>query len=276
MRDALAQHPHESALVLLRVLLVVQERLLDGGAHEPGAEDVEDPAEVLDELRAEQDEDAAEDQRQDDAHHEHLLLHLLRHREPRHDHDEDEQVVDRQAVLGEPARDELAGVLGIAEQQHEQREDEREHDVEHDPQGRLPERRNVRTLHDEEEVADEDEGQDHEGSDFEPGGELEHWEAFRVSCGYRWTRKSLPTAPSARRHARSGVSGARTDDRGPRRAPRGILPFAPASLADGRRHAVDASTVDGPATAPTRADATGRTTPEMPNALAGARAFDAL
>ena len=112
---ALAQHPHEAAVVLLRALLAVQERLLDRRPHEPGAEDVEDPAEVLDELRAEQDEDAAEDQREDDAHHEHLLLHLLRHGEPRHDDDEDEQVVDREAVLGEPADDELPGVLGIAE-----------------------------------------------------------------------------------------------------------------------------------------------------------------
>src|SRR4029453_2914111 len=45
--------------------------------------------------------------------------------------------------------------------------------------------------------------------------------------------KVSPDRASARRHARSGVSGARTDDLGPRRTPRGIPPFARTSLADG-------------------------------------------
>ena len=186
--------PHQPALGLLGVLLAVQERLLDRRPHQPRAEDVEDPAEVLDELRAEQDEHAAEDQREDDAHHEHLLLHLLRHREPRHDDDEDEEVVDREAVLGQPAHHELARVLGIAEEQHQQREDEREPHVEHDPQGRLLERRDVGPLDHEEQVGDEDQGQHDERADFEPDGKFEHREPFGDS-GTAEVRKSLPAPP---------------------------------------------------------------------------------
>ena len=176
---------------------------------------------------AEQDEDAAEDQREDDAHHQHLLLVLPRHREPRHDDDEDEQVVDRQAVLGQPARDELPRVLGVRRTRSmSTREDEREHDVEHDPQRRLPGRRDVRALEDEQQVGDEDQGQDDERSDFEPDGKFEHREAFRVSWGTAEARKSLPAAPSAAATTGAACCGARTDDRGPRRSPRGILPFA--------------------------------------------------
>ena len=56
------------------------------------------------------DEDAAEDQRQDDADQQGELLQLPRHLQLGHDDDEDEQVVDRQAVLGQPAGEELPGV----------------------------------------------------------------------------------------------------------------------------------------------------------------------
>ena len=98
--------------VLLEVLLV---RLalggqLDGGVDEEGAEEVEDPAEVLDRRRADGDEDPAHHQGQDDADQQGRLLQRPGHREPRHDDDEDEQVVDRQAVLREPAGVELARV----------------------------------------------------------------------------------------------------------------------------------------------------------------------
>ena len=64
----------------------------------------------VDRRRAEGDEDAAEDQRQDDADHQRELLQLPRHLQAAHDDDEDEQVVDRQAVLGQPAGEELARV----------------------------------------------------------------------------------------------------------------------------------------------------------------------
>ena len=51
------------------------------GEQEERAEEVEDPAEVLDQLRAQQDEDAAQHERDHDADHQHFLLELRRHRE---------------------------------------------------------------------------------------------------------------------------------------------------------------------------------------------------
>jgi len=51
------------------------------------------------------------DQGEDDPDQQGRLLQLPGYGEPAHDHDEDEQVVDRQGVLGEPAGEELPAVL---------------------------------------------------------------------------------------------------------------------------------------------------------------------
>ena len=83
---------------------------------EERAEEVEDPGELVDRRGADGDEDAAQDQR--DA--------RCRPAAPsagscagtanlRHDDDEDEEVVDRQRVLGEPAGEELRGEVGTGE-----------------------------------------------------------------------------------------------------------------------------------------------------------------
>ena len=104
--------------VLLVVLLaeLALRRQLDRRVDEEGAEDVEDPAEVLDRGGAKSDEDPAHDQRQDDAHEQGCLLVHPRHLELRHDDDEDEQVVDGEAVLRQPAGVELARVLRAGEE----------------------------------------------------------------------------------------------------------------------------------------------------------------
>ena len=145
--------PHDEVLALdLVVVVAARERLAIRRPDQERAEDVEDPAELLDDGGADQDERAAQDERDDDAHHQHFLLVAARHRELAHDQHEDEEVVDRQAVLGEPAGDELPGVLRSGEDPHESREDQRERDVEDDPQGRLPGRGDVRALEDEQQI----------------------------------------------------------------------------------------------------------------------------
>ena len=99
---------------VLLVLVVVVRRppgQLDRRVDEERAEEVEDPANCVDRRRADRDEDAAHHQGQHDADHQRRLLELLRHRELGHDDEEDEQVVDRQRVLGQPAGEELAAVL---------------------------------------------------------------------------------------------------------------------------------------------------------------------
>ena len=164
--DALTEEADELVLGLL-VLRVIGHRLIDGRIEEEQPEDVENPAEVLNELRAEQDEDATEDEREDDAHHQHLLLVFPRYREPRHDDDEHEQVVDRQAVLSEPAGDELPGSLATADDQHEHGENQGQHDVETHPQRRFLRRRDVGTPVRQHQVGDDDHGENDERADLE-------------------------------------------------------------------------------------------------------------
>ena len=77
------------------------------GVDQERAENVEHPREPLDGGRAQRNKDAAENQRDHDADEQGFALIDPGHAEARHDDDEDEQVVDRQAVLGEPAREEL-------------------------------------------------------------------------------------------------------------------------------------------------------------------------
>ena len=123
----LAREPHHEVLGVVVVIRVADQ--LDRGVDQERTEDVEDPGELLNRDRAERDEDAAEDQRQDDADQQRLLLILLRHVEARHDDQEDEQVVDGQAVLRQPAGEELHTELAAVEEPHPQPERHREPDV---------------------------------------------------------------------------------------------------------------------------------------------------
>ena len=181
------------SLLDLVVVVAAGECLAIRRPHEERAEDVEDPAELLDRRGTDQDERAAEDQRDDDADHEHFLLIPARHRELTHDEHEDEEVVDRQAVLGEPAGDELPGVLRSGEDPHEAREDQRERDVEDDPEGRLPGRRDMRTLEDQQQIGRQDQRQHDQRADLEPERKLQvqRW-AFQEGVGSVESRKSLP------------------------------------------------------------------------------------
>ena len=105
----------------------------DRGDDEKGPENVEDPGELFYRNRTQRDEDSAEDQCEDDPDEKCLLLIDLGHLEAGHDDDEDEQVVDGQAVLGEPSRVELQPVLITVEVPHPESETDRQADV--DTQG---------------------------------------------------------------------------------------------------------------------------------------------
>ena len=127
-------HPADDGV--LAVLVVVGLALggeLDRGEDEERAEDVEDPGVALDDRRAEGDEDRPQDQRDEDAAHEHRLLQLPRHVEAGHDQQEHEQVVDREAVLGDPAGEELHRVLATGPAPHREAEGDGEADVEAEP-----------------------------------------------------------------------------------------------------------------------------------------------
>ena len=83
----------------------------DSSPQEPRAKDVEDPREVFDKRGARQDEDEAQNQRDDDAGQQDLLLVLPGHAEGREDDDEHEQVVNTQRFFGDVAAQVLLTVL---------------------------------------------------------------------------------------------------------------------------------------------------------------------
>jgi hypothetical protein len=80
---------------------------LDAGEQQEGAEQVEDPVELLQQPAAGQDHDRAQHDGADDADHQHPLLVGRRHREVGEDHQEDKDVVDRQALLDQVAGQEF-------------------------------------------------------------------------------------------------------------------------------------------------------------------------
>ena len=110
----------------------MRQRHPDAGEDQERAEDVEDPLVGLDERRAGHDHHEAHGQRPDDAPEQDPVLVLGGHREGAEDQGEDEDVVDREALLDEVAG-EVLDALGRAEPE----EDE---DAEADAQAR-PRRR---------------------------------------------------------------------------------------------------------------------------------------
>jgi hypothetical protein len=125
------------------------------GPDEEAAEDVEDPAELLDGGGADEDEHRPQHQGEGDAEQQHLLLQFPRHGEAGHDEHEDEQVVDREALLGDVPGEVLTGELTAAEPQDQQSEDHGDADVDSRPDGRLAQCRCVRGAHVTDEIEDE-------------------------------------------------------------------------------------------------------------------------
>ena len=92
--------------------------------------------------------------------------------ELRHDDDEDEQVVDGQAVLRQPAGEELAAVLRAGEVPDPDAEHDRQPDEERDRDGALAHRRLVRPAADDEHVDGEQADQQGDADDPEPGRDV--------------------------------------------------------------------------------------------------------
>ena len=179
--DPLPQEPDEAVLAV--PLVFGAEGLTVGDDEEEDAEDEEDFDEGADDRRTREDEDAAEDDGDDDAHHEHFLLVLPRYREAAHDDDEDEQIVDAQRVLEQPAGEEFAAMLSIADGEERTCEDQSQGDVEGDPDARFPHRRGVWSFDDQKEVEDEDRNDDDSRGDHEPDGNRRFTRCRIVAAG---------------------------------------------------------------------------------------------
>ncbi len=171
--------PRDERVFLVFLILALVLGLLPGGPEQEGAEDVEDPAELFDHDGAEHDEDAAQDERDDDAHHEHFLLVLTGYREAGHDDDEYKQVVDAEAVFRDPAGEELPAEFRAGEGEHRAGENQGEGDVEGNPQPGLLHGGFMRALEDQQQVDGEDDAEGDEGADLKPKRKFGHEETFR-------------------------------------------------------------------------------------------------
>ena len=94
-------------------------------------------------------------EREHDAEQQHLLLVLARHPEAAHDDEEDEQVVDRERLLGDVAGEVLPAHGAAAEDQHAEAEQDRDADVERRPDRGLLQRGHVGLADVEDEVEDQ-------------------------------------------------------------------------------------------------------------------------
>ena len=86
---------------------MVLTHLVDRRVQQESTEDEEHPGPSFQDRLPQSNEDTSEDQGDDDAHQQGKLLQLPWNVELLHEDEEDEQVVDRQAVLGQPHREEL-------------------------------------------------------------------------------------------------------------------------------------------------------------------------
>jgi hypothetical protein len=108
------------------------------------AEDQEHERQEFQQHRAHGDEARAQAQRGADPEDEHPLLVLAGDREGRHDDDEDEQVVDRQAQLHDVARGELGGIFPSLQEGEDHGEARRRGGEQPPPQGGLAKADSVR------------------------------------------------------------------------------------------------------------------------------------
>ena len=133
----------DEAVVLHRRVLVAVAEELHRGEQEQQPEQQEHEREGGQQGRAQRDEDRAQDQGEDDPEGQHPLLVLGRHRERRHDDHEDEEVVDRQALLDDVAGEVLGAVVPPGERPEDDAEADRHPDVEHRPGDGLAESHGV-------------------------------------------------------------------------------------------------------------------------------------
>ncbi len=109
--------------VVRLVGLVVLLEQVACGQQQDQAEDVEDPGELVDQRRTDEDECGTGNQREHDAEQQHLLLVLAWHLEAGHDDQEDKQVVDREGLFGDVAGEVFGAHVHAAENEYDDAED---------------------------------------------------------------------------------------------------------------------------------------------------------
>ncbi len=181
-RQVLAGPAHQGVLaVVLSAARALAGQLHRGVDQEP-TEEVEHPAELVDRRRADRDERAPHHQGEHDADEQGGLLVLLGDRQLAHDDDEDEQIVDRERVLRQPAGVELPGKPRAADREDAQAEQDSAAEEERQVPGRLAGRRFVRPPADDEDVDDQEHHGDGDGDRPHVGRDMHETSGGHDAC----------------------------------------------------------------------------------------------
>lgn len=184
---------HHGVVIDLGVLVAVPEQL-DRRVDQQQAEHEEHEGEQCQQRGSECDEHRPHGQGEHDAERQHLVLMLDRYREGRDDDDEDEEVVDGQALLHQVADEVLGAELAAVSQGEPHAEDQGHRDVEDRPRGRLPEPDAVRLQRGDGQVCGEQGHDDGDRDDPSGKADVEHVSPFVLGSGLR--RWALPTVAS--------------------------------------------------------------------------------
>lgn len=142
-RHHLAQQPYREALARVEILLLAAEDLVAAVEKDRGEEE-QDEGEAVDHRDTERQEHRAEDQCADDAEEKHPVLIFPGHLEIREDQREDEEVVDREALLQQPGGRVLRSGGASERQEDDRAEDQREAHPQRAPQPGLLEADDMR------------------------------------------------------------------------------------------------------------------------------------
>ena len=168
--DAAEPPDHETGF-RVEILLVVHHHP-DAGEHQKGAEQVDDPVEVLNQVRAGRDHRAAHQQGAEDAPEEDAVLVAGGHPEGAEDQDEDEDVVDGQRLLDQVAGEVFQPGVPAHESVDARAEQQRQSNPDETPRRRFTSADLVRLLVKDEEV--DREHRDDEGIECDPQPQLVH------------------------------------------------------------------------------------------------------
>jgi len=179
-RHDAARDPHRAAVAVPRHGAGATERDPRGGIDEQRPEEVLNPGKLVQSRTAEPDQHAAQHEGEQNPEQQDAAVVLTCHPGTADQQDEHQQVVERQAVFGQPAGEELPRRCPAAEQGDQRTECNRQRDRRHRPQRRFAEPLRPAPAGADKEVSAQKNGKGRDGRGPGPGGNVENAHGIRA------------------------------------------------------------------------------------------------
>jgi hypothetical protein len=179
-RHDAARDPHRGAVAAPRQGASATERDPRGAVDEQRPEEVFHPGKLVQSRTAERDEHAAQHQRKQNPEQQNAAVVLTCHPGTADQQDEHQQVVERQAVFGQPAGEELARRCPAAGQSDQRTERYRQRDRRRRPQGRFTKPLRPAPAGTDEKVSTQENGKGRDDRGPGPGGDVENAHGIRA------------------------------------------------------------------------------------------------